>query len=413
MENERTKTNSKKIIIILSIVMIGMVIGILIYLICGKSFLFLKDYRYSDYMDTIKTIRAGVYSGERGVARNYFPFIYIVVTVFDLFIKNPMISYIITFIISCIFMIFSYYIFLKDEKNITFFAMLLITFCSYPIMYEFDRANVEYIVLAFLMLFFIFYKKEKYKIAAVLLSLPICMKLYPAVFILLFLQKRRIKEFFICVFSTILVMCFSYILLGGTIESLPIAIENFKGFSSNIGGTLQGVQYNHTLWGFSNFCNLLINGQLLNSASMASYTITIIIIAILLALYLIFMEKEEWKIITILTIMMITFPHVSFDYTLMHMYIPILYFVTAENTKKWEQITYSILLALTMIPMNYFQGIYNFTTLNIGLLIRPIILISIILTIVFTRMSKIKIEIISDNDKKGVLSKSVKFIEKV
>ncbi len=379
-----------------------MVLGILIYVITKQSFLFYEDDRFMDYFSTIE-ICDKVYAGI-GQARNYFPFAYIVLKVIGFLIQKPDLSYFITFAFTCVFIIIFYRILLKKEKITKFLAMILITFLSYPIMFEFDRANIEYLVLLFLMLFFIFYKKEKYKIAAVLLSFPICMKLYPAVFILLFLNKKRFKEFFLCIFSCIVVMISSYFLLGGRIRWIPIAMFNFKMFTMDYALKGLGVQFGHSIWSGMNYLSLITNGKVMGNTYMTIYTIIILIIALILAIYVIFIEKKEWKAITILTIMMITFPHVSFDYTLIHMYIPIVLFIAAKDTKKWENIVYSILFALTIIPMNWFQVFFNnYVTLNVGLIIRPIILISIILIMVITKLYDMKKTMCVGNKKKGLL----------
>lgn len=374
--------NTKKINIIVITSLLGTLIGLMIFLILKDSFLFNPSDRFMDYFNTL-TVSQDVYS-EVGIGRGYFPFTYVVLNIIKVIFTSSHIGYFITFLLVSIILIIFYTILLeKDWKSILLVSIL--SFLSYPMIFTFDRANIEYLVFGFLLLFFIAYKKERYKTAAVLLALPICMKLYPAVFILLFLNKKQIKAFFICVIVSMILMSSSYFLINGTIETIPVAIENFRFFTNTYGKTESGVQFSHTLWSGLNYLSEVTSGKLINPSYMTAYTIIIVMVALVLACYIIFIEKEDWKAITILTIMMITFPHVSFDYTLIHMYIPILFFIITKETNEWEKIVFSVLLGLSIIPMNWLQTvIHGNITLNLGLIIRPLVLLAIMVIIVFT-----------------------------
>lgn len=57
---------NKKAIMILSITILGMLIGILIYIITKNSFLFLREDRFMDYANSVEATRLGVYSRSKG-----------------------------------------------------------------------------------------------------------------------------------------------------------------------------------------------------------------------------------------------------------------------------------------------------------------------------------------------------------
>lgn len=391
----------KKIKLIMSISIFGMIIGILIYFFKKESFLFLKEDRFMDYFNTLK-VTNDVYSTV-GIGRGYFPFTYVLMIALNFIFKFNILGYIITYIIFITILIFFGIKNLsRIKKNILYIVLLIIS--SYPILFTFDRGNTEYLVMSFLLIFFLEYKKRNYNNAAILLAFPICMKLYPAIFIILFLKEKKYKEFILCIIYTTLVMIGSFIVIGGNKSNIHIALQNFNFFTDLCAKTEYGVQYSHTLWSMSNFINIIVKDSLLNSVYINIYTIIIIILALSLLLYILFIEKKEWKIITILTIMMITFPHVSFDYTLIHMYIPIIYFIISNDTKNWENILYSFLFGLTIIPMNWLQTtLNNNIVINIGLLIRPLILINIIVIIIisnFIEKSK-KVEKKHENRKRN------------
>lgn len=398
------KNNVRKICIILSIILTGTIIGLLVWYFAKSSFLFTPKDTFMDYINTIKVLD-NVYS-EVGTGRGYFPFTYVVLNVFKFLFGNSIYGYLgMIFIMLIAFIIFI----INSFKDAQWKALLIFVFLcmAYPFLFAFERGNVEFIVFAFLIAFFLAYNKEHYKIAAILLAFPICMKLYPALFVILFLKDKKIKEFMLCTISSLLLMICSFIIIGGNLNNLYIALENFSYFTNSYSKTFNGVQFSHTIWSGMNYLNLLLSGCLINSMWISNYTIVIAFVAMLLSIYMIFAEKEEWKIITILTIMMITFPHVSFDYTLIHMYIPIVYFIISKNTKKWEEILYSILFGITIIPMNWFQNTINgYITLNIGLFIRPLILISIILIIVASTLDEKRLNKMKKEENKELCSEN-------
>ena len=132
---------------------------------------------------------------------------------------------------------------------------------------------------------------------------------------------------------------------------------------------------------------------------MTAYTIGIICIAIPLILYTTFKKMEEWKKVTLFTLMIVSFPQISFDYTLILLIIPIIAFITDKNTKKWENITYSILFGLLLIPMNITEEIVYEVAPNIGLLLKPIIILSIMAIIIISGTNRVKLK----NKKREVL----------
>lgn len=377
--------NTKKIRIILIVTLIGMGIGILITKIVNKPFLFNANDRFMDYFNTLR-VSGEVYAGI-GTGRGYFPFTYVLLNIIKFIISNPLTSYFVTVgLASVVIILFCNTFF----ENWDFLGMILIVFSSYPILFEFDRGNIEHLVLVFLLFFFICYKNKRYKLAAILIAFPICMKLYPALFAFLFLKDKKYKEFFLCGIFSIVLMIGSFVSIGGNLTNLPIAIENLNYFTETYAKTGLGVQYSHTIWSGLNCISIDLKDTMLTPSNMTFYTISIAVIALGLIGYIVFMEKEDWKAITILTIMMITFPHVSFDYTLIHMLIPITFFIISENYKKWESIIYSILFALTIIPMNWCQIYKGGITINLGIVARPLILMIIVIMIVITTLHKVR-----------------------
>ena len=377
--------NNLKIKIILVILCIGLISGIISHVFFKNHMLYWpSDYSFPDYRSTI-VVTDNVYDNI-SIGRGYFPTTYIFLKVIKAVFDINIAGYILSFSIFTIALIKFLEIYLENSTKKIYIIIFMLLF-SYPFLFEFDRANVEYIVMSFLLIFFILYKKEKYTLASLALAVPICMKLYPALFAILLLKRKKYKEFLLCTVLSLSLMLCSFVIIGGNINNLPIAIKNFSFFTEKFAIEGDGLPYNHTIWTMINYFNINFGSYTIKDFGnnyISIYTQMVIISAIIIIAYLLIIEKEEWKIITILTIMMITFPHVSFDYTLIHLYIPLIYFIISNVKNRWEEIVYAILFSISILPMNYLETVKYNLTLNIGLALRPTILIIILGLIITT-----------------------------
>jgi hypothetical protein len=111
------------------------------------------------------------------------------------------------------------------------------------------------------------------------------------------------------------------------------------------------------------------------------YTIGILGIFAIIALYLIFIEKCFWKKVAILTCAMNIFPFSSSDYKLIHLMIPLFLFINSKEQNHEYDVLYTILFGLLMIPKNY-RIISN--VVNIGTFIDPLLMSLIILLILYS-----------------------------
>jgi len=254
---------------------------------------------------------------------------------------------------------------LKHYKNIFILGLL-----TYPILFCLDRGNIEMFLLIFLGLFSYFYYRKQVLLGAFFLGLAISLKLYPAVFVVLLISDKKYKA---CIWS----LC---VAAGVTLLALLL----FKGgFWANIIYIISG--FNTSLW--SGFFEL--NGQFQRGVSLYSlfkmillltisktglvqaasinmglflkvYTVIAFLIFIFISIYILLIETERWKKMSLLVFSMLLLPHFSADYRLIHLFIPIVYFINSR-TESSRSIVYSLLFALLLIPKNYyyFQGFYS------------------------------------------------------
>lgn len=97
-----------------------------------------------------------------------------------------------------------------------------------------------------------------------------------------------------------------------------------------------------------------------------------------ISLYVIFINKEFWKAVLLLTLAEVGFPFVSSDYTLIHLALPILLLFNA-HPQSGPQKTVCVLLALLMMPINWWAHTYYMShyamILNAGSILRPLVII--------------------------------------
>jgi hypothetical protein len=83
------------------------------------------------------------------------------------------------------------------------------------------------------------------------------------------------------------------------------------------------------------------------------YLKTVACFFIMLSGYVIFVEKEFWKKVALLTFAMLLFPHISADYKLLYVFIPLFLFINTQKNDKFY-LFYIIMFGLLLIPKDYY-----------------------------------------------------------
>ncbi|MFA5322014.1 MAG: glycosyltransferase 87 family protein [Smithella sp.] len=375
---------SRKIEYLSLFILAGFFIGILFYYIFPNNpFLFIPQDRFNDFFNVL--VWNQYLPSDPSPNRSYFPFTYIIINVFNL-IRPEILSLL-------LFIILFFYFFIKfslknistDSKVADFKNVFIFSFFSYPVLFLIDRANFESFVFIFLALFIYFYQNKKFLISALLLSLAISMKLFPAVFIILFLSDKKYKEAVYTVIFTVIITIISLLFLSGSLtDNIQRMLLNMKLF--NLVYVIQGLgfDYGHSLFSVFKILNYLTRMNPNIEKLLTPYFIFVILFFAFLTVYIIFYETEFWKKVTILTISMCLFPYVSSNYKLIHFFIPLYLYINIGKKEKYD-ILYVILFSLLLIPKNLrFIIKYDFYS---GVLIDPLIML-ILLFVIINSFSK-------------------------
>lgn len=389
----KSLTDKDKLPIIFCLIVIaGLVIAFVvgtINFVLGKpifpfgNFLFTID-TFSDFFVVLKiaSLKSEIFHNAIYGA-NYLPFMYLFMQPFS------SINWPISFIGSMLgFIIFTFFYvkanFSKQSVGIFVASIILI---SYPFLYAYDRANVEIFLFIFLALFMLFYHKKWFILSSIMLAVAISMKLYPAVLIVLFIHKKQLKPLLFTMLFTVIFTSIGYIYTGANFAGI---LENLQYYNVHVQLFPLGLTFSHSLFNLIRVPLLLFTDvphleqyiQWIASIE-PIYVVAVLSLFMFISLYLIFVNKKLWKCILILFLVMISFPFVSQDYTLIHLTIPLLILFNEKYEANHK--IYIILLAVLFMPINWLMWAYpniypNIAdvwcyAISLGIVLRPIIIL--------------------------------------
>ena len=227
---------------------------------------------------------------------------------------------------------------------------------AYPVVFLADRANVEVIVLILITLAVLLYANRHSYAAAALLGLAAALKLYPVLLLGLFFSRRRSRAL---VFALLTGFAATLAALWYSGPTVSLAWQGFLDgvlrFKHQQGETTHhlAAMFDHSL-----FSPWKLPGMTSNPEQLAG---AYYLIAAILAAGLFFVRAGRLPFLNrfvFLSISMIVLPPVSYEYTLVHLYLPLLLlllFLAGSPSGYPEHRTASatfVLLFLVMLPMS-------------------------------------------------------------
>lgn len=371
-------TKEHKIKIFTFIILTGFIAAVFYHYVLGaylgkpypsNSFLFTPVDHFMDFINVYK-IKSSV----------YFPFANLIINIFCL-IDPINRSLTIFLLLSIVPIIWYFWQNLKGTSKIDSITNTIVfSFCTFPILFLIDRANFESFVFIFLCMFIYFYQKGEVNYSVIPLAFAISMKLFPAVFLLLLFSDRKYKQLVYTIILVLILTLFSsFILYGGITGYLSKLMSNSNFYQMKYVIWDDGMDFGHSLFGFFKYVIYANNLDIGIASIVKPYNIFIVILAGLISVYIILIEKELWKKAALLVFIMCLLPTVSADYKLTYLYIPIFLFinfnagvkqpalVSKKNDLKngtFPDYYYIILFGLLLIPKNYrlvaniYDGVY-------------------------------------------------------
>ncbi|GAC1411915.1 MAG: hypothetical protein NVSMB64_22010 [Candidatus Velthaea sp.] len=349
---------------------------------------FLVNGLFGDFSGSASAWRGGQFNAV-GYGMAYFPSTFLFMApLFNLFEVTAG-QWIFAVIILAVILIYTFLNVRTDTIMGSVRDMVIFGLMSYPVHFEIVTGNLEGVLFIFLVLFIYFYAQGKPTLAAVFLAAAASMKLFPAVFLVLFIKDRRWRGFgwciaFIVIFSIVPLLIFPGGILG------PDGIVGFwNRFSKSVGMysdlmifSIAGMHYGHSL----------LNGW---EAAMAPFPLNVHAISkpyavfagitfLLLAAYVVRVEQVLWRSVAILALSMCLLPYTSTDYKLLDLMIPMYLFLNyrTEHSEGSFDLIVASLFALLMISKTPFY-VWGNGWGSMNVILNPLIMVAIIATIVW------------------------------
>lgn len=252
---------------------------------------------------------------------------------------------------SCMILFLS--IFSKRKASISdklFF--IIISVINIGFIYAIERGNFVMISYPLAMLFIATYRSENKLVRELgLISLGVCagIKLYPCLYGLILLKDKQYKSAIrACIYGTIMIFG-PFIYFNGA-DGIMGFINSLVGNSEQGAlrlGTLNFTSYSGTLMKmFGSTDEVIIDNM--QSIKIFSY------ILFVPGAFLIFLFKDKWKSVALITIMMILYTGTSHTYMLSYLTLPFLIFVEEKKNLSPITILYSIyfilLISILYVP---------------------------------------------------------------
>ncbi len=144
----------------------------------------------------------------------------------------------------------------------------------------------------------------------------------------------------------------------------------------------RGLEFGHTLYGlfklivFVHYKTASITDKVMQKILIVySYYGKIqIFMFLIIAVYILFIEKQLWKKLALLVIAMNLLPYVSADYKLIQFFIPLYFFINKKERSRLDLI-YVILFSLLLIPKNYFTTIWHLPDTSLAIFLNPFLMV--------------------------------------
>lgn len=400
VSDQSIETSKKRVRIIGLFVIAGFILSFCHYLLLSHfgfhenvfDYLFSYNGLFDDFTNVSIYIQDNNPYALRAPIASQFPFLYRLASVFTVL---PGRLSVLTFLL-----IFIIYFVMYCWKNISFLENITImkyvfifSFLTYPFLFCLNRGNYEVILFIFLAIFIYLYEKGMVYKSIPFLSLAIAMKLFPAIFITLLLSDRKYKAVFYTLLLAFLITIASYASFkDGLLINIKLHMFNLQLYNEEYARGNGGLGYCNSF-----FCGIKAIVAYFHPQSFDAfvklffkpYTGSTLIFFALISAYIFFVEKEFWKKVTLLVFCMNIFPHVSADYKLIHIFIPLFLFINKDKIDEHDFL-YAIIFSLMLISKSYFYFQFEPSlnivpyVVNIAVILNPIIMGIGVLTIVFS-----------------------------
>lgn len=229
------------------------------------------------------------------------------------------------------FLLFARALLRRNLGRVALFQLLpVLLLCSYPFAFEFEQANMEWIIWLLVSVGLWTFLTKHSNTAAVCFGLVGALKLYPLIFIALFLGRRQYRQFALAIAVMLLLTLAGLWLVDPNIASSWAGTQTgIARFNELYIIHYQDIRFDHSLFALVKRIGLL-RGRPIYSPHLAFILARYLPLAALAGFAVWLLRIRRLPVLNqvlCLTIATILLPPVSYDYTLLHLYAPWALFV--------------------------------------------------------------------------------------
>jgi hypothetical protein len=326
----------------------------------ANTFLFAPRYTFSDFYDVYsEAVDLNPYLGEKS---GQFPFL---ILIGRLFTVLPVYF---SYFLYLLFAVAAYHYLAGKYLSVgpryaQATSIFVICFLSYPFLFTIDRGNIEFLVFLFLLIFLYWFEQKKYLWSTLPLAMAIAIKVFPIVFLALFIPEKKWKELFATLVITMGLTLGSLWLFQGGFQQNFNYLLHLSNFSNNhlfaaFTSLEPGANIQRGVAIVSLVKIILGNGEIIPSDFwIDNFKLIYMIIAALMGgltiFHVILKLKVLWKKVAICVFLMLLLPPISGEYKLIHLYLPIFLFINENQSSNLDKI-YLSFFSILMIPKDYY-----------------------------------------------------------
>ena len=341
-----------------------------------NTFLFNTDWLFSDFYEPTKLAATGnPYNASAGLRSVYPPLMNISALAFaqQMFMRPSDLYLLFT---ALALGLAGWLTFRDSDKAKTALNVMGGMLASYPVVYLIQRGNLEIVSFMFLFAGVFLYSKKHYPLAAISMGLSAACKIYPVVFIILFMADRKYREVLLFAASAAAASIAGFMYFeGGLLKNFLDMVYNMQFYKAEYVGKSYGLVFGHSLYGALQTIRCWFMGldPVYTSPGLIKFYPYLAVVLGLFITWRTVLETELWKKITLLTVMMLALPFVSADYRLISLFAPLWLFFQAGETR--HKTAYLWLFALLLIPKNYFYFVEP--EVSVSAFINPLLLLGL------------------------------------
>ena len=206
-------------------------------------------------------------------------------------------------------------------------ALILIPtiLCAYPLAFEFQQANLEIFVTLLTTLGICCFVRERPWPAAICFAFAASLKLFPVVFLVLFLSRRQYRQAGFAAALSVGTMLVSLWLVCPSPRAALAGSRAGATFFKHEYALRTTTAFDHSLFGLLKAATVLLHLDYLNQSFLAPTTLTAYLAAATALLLVICLRLRRLPVLNqviALSVVTVLLPPVSFDYTLLNLYAP-------------------------------------------------------------------------------------------